>query len=167
MRRSQSRIDADNRAIERGRVILATALVDFTGKHDASSIVQHIRSRPKLSDEIDRDKALTRYLADQGYKELIREALAEWDVIASKDTTSPQLDLFPEAERDIVRKIGLARIWVPTLAAHVQYHDLDDTLIDEAADYYQALSQGVLRTSVLLRQLAALRKQKPPAHKAA
>ena len=160
MPRSKRRIDADNRAIERGRKVLKEAMAEFNGKLQATALTQHVQGSPKWSAKIDNDKPLARYLQGQGLKELFREALGEWDLLSRKGEVSPQLELFAADERDIVHQIGMARIWVPSRGAHVQYHDVSDDVLEEASTFYQALGQGNLRTSDLLHRLAELRKQK-------
>ena len=162
MPRSRRRIDIDNKAIVRGQTILKEALADFKGKLQATTVTNHIQGNLKWSSKIEKDKPLVRYLVGQGLKELVREALAEWGLLSPKGEASPQLELFAVDERDIVHQIGMARIWVPSRGAHIQYHDVPDDVLEEASVFYQALGQGNLRTSDLLHQLAALRKQKKP-----
>jgi len=167
MPRSKRRIEADNRAIKRGRDLLQVALKGFGGKPQATAITQLVQGNSVWAAKVEADRPLLRYLWGEGFKILVRDALAEWGLLTPPGERTPQLELFPEDERDLVRQIGMARIWMPSRIAHVQYHDLGADELEEASAFYDALGQGNLRTAQLLRQLAALRKRRPPAKRAA
>jgi hypothetical protein len=166
MPRSRRRIDIDNQAIERGKEVIRLALDGFKGKRQATVIQERIQGRISWSRKIENDRPLRRYLTNLGLKSLIRDALAEWGY-GSEDETPPQLELFPVEERKLVRQIGMARIWVPSRNAHIQYHDEPATVLKEASDYYISLGKGINRKGVLLGQLAEVRKGRAPETKAA
>lgn len=170
MPRSSKRIDSDNRALERCKGVINRALQDFTGRRQASVIGDRIQGNTVWSRMIENDKHLLRYLWLEGLKIVIRDLLAEWDGVGDPDENPPQFQLFPLEERPVVRRIGMARIWVPSLGAHVQYHPatgIAPALLKEAAQYYSGLSTGLARTANALKQLAEIREKLTPHTEAA
>jgi hypothetical protein len=160
MPRSRKRIDEDSAARTRCKAIIKTATDSFVGKLDAPSIVQKIQWHQ--SKEVESDRPLLRYLWGKGLEAEVRAALAEWGLITTGDEAPPQLELFAEHERPIVKQIGMARIWLPRQQEHVQYHDLSDTDLDASGSYYEAHGRGEIRKGVLLHQLAAMRRERGP-----
>ena len=142
MPRSRRRIDIDNKAIERGKEVIKLALKGFKGKQQAAVIAERIQGTLGWSRRIRNDPPLLRYLWGEGLKILIRDALAEWGY-GSSDEAPPQLELFPVEERKLVRQIGLARIWVPSRNAHVQYHDEAADVLEEIGEHTSELQSLV------------------------
>jgi hypothetical protein len=161
MPRSKKQINADRAAKQRCWRIIKEATSGYTGNLDATSIVGRIQWH--YAKDIEADKPLVRYLWGKGLAREVREALDEWGLIShGEEEAPPQLELFREDERNLVTKLGRARIWLPSAnngrGAHVQYHDLPPARLRESAAYYIRHGRGEMTFGERLNQLASLRE---------
>lgn len=157
MPRSTRKISADVAARQRCRALIERVAKSYDGNIDAVSIVQRIQWAHAKS--VEGDKPMLRYLWAKGLEPEVRRALSEWGGFGTHDEEPPQLDLFPANERDLVKQIGKARIWLPSRKAHVQYHDLSADEVEESGIYYKVHGQGEIDLGDLLLTLADLRRR--------